>query len=139
MRDAAERYRRYLETLTADTLANLGEYVAPDVHFKDPFNDCRGIAAMQAVFLHMFGTVDDIQFEVHRMAMDGNTCLMDWSFEGQLSGRPWRFDGASVVTFGSGGCVTSHIDHWDAASALYERLPLIGPLLAFFRRRIAVR
>jgi len=42
-----------------------------------------------------------------------------------------------VVTFDDNGLVVAHIDYWDAAQNLYERLPLIGWLFAWLRRRLA--
>jgi steroid delta-isomerase len=133
------RYRRYLENLTPETLGSIGEFVAEDVRFKDPFNDVRGIAHMTLVFRHMFDNVDDIRFTVDYMATDGDMCLMTWRFEGVLRGEAWCFDGASAVTFDRTGLVIEHIDHWDAARDFYERLPVIGRLLVWFRRRLAAR
>ncbi len=137
--DAADRYRHYLETLTPQTLDALGDHVAVDVRFKDPFNDVRGLNAMRRVFEHMFKNVSGIRFTVHGMAQDGATCFMNWRFAGRLGKREWVFDGASVITLGADGKVVSHIDHWDAASAFYERLPVIGWLLAWIRGRLAIR
>lgn len=132
------RYRRYLESLSPETLPALGEFVTQDVRFKDPFNDVHGIEAMQNVFRHMFENVGDIRFTVSHLAMDGDVCLMNWRFEGRLRGSTWSFDGASVVTFTADGLVGEHIDHWDAAADFYERLPIIGRLLAWLRGRLAV-
>lgn len=137
--ESAERYRYFLETLSPEKLGALGTHVAEDVRFKDPFNDVRGIDAMRRVFRHMFENVSDIRFIVRHLAVSGETCFMDWSFTGNLGGGPWSFDGASVITFDAEGKVVSHVDHWDAATAFYERLPLIGWLLARIRGRLAIR
>ena len=138
MNPAHDRYRQYLETLSPETLGGLSEYVSSDVHFKDPFNDVRGVNVMSQVFQHMFENVQDIQFEVQHMASIGEVCLMSWRFEGCLAGNPWLFEGSSVVRFAEDGRVLEHIDHWDAAKDFYERLPIIGQLLAFLRRRLRV-
>ena len=137
--EAADRYRRFLETLTPEKLDRLPDYVTTDVRFKDPFNDVRGPGAMQRVFRHMFENVDNIRFTVHHVALAGDTCFMDWRFEGRLGGRDWSFEGASVITLDTDGKVVAHIDHWDAASAFYECLPVIGWLLARIRGRLAIR
>jgi limonene-1,2-epoxide hydrolase len=134
-----ERYRRFLETLTPDSLGALDRYVTGGVRFKDPFNDVRGAEAMARVFRHMFENVADVRFRVHHMALAGDTCLMAWRFEGRLGSGPWTFDGASVVRFTADGRVCEHIDHWDAARDFYERLPVIGRLLAWLRGRLATR
>lgn len=133
------RYKRYLETLTPETLAALGQYVTDDVRFKDPFNDVRGVAAMARVFHHMFANVTDIRFKVDHALSEDNVCLMAWRFEGKVSGKAWAFDGTSVIIFAPDGRVAEHIDHWDAARDFYERLPFIGWLLRRIRGRLAIR
>jgi len=139
MTEPHERYRAFLETLTPETLGRLRDHVTPDVRFKDPFNDVRGADAMARVFRHMFANVADIRFTVHHSMASGDTALMAWRFDGVLGGRPWRFDGTSVLRFAADGRVAEHIDHWDAARDFYERFPVIGWLLAWLRRRLAVR
>ena len=134
-----ERYRRFLETLTPASLDALREHVTADVHFKDPFNDVHNEADMARVFRHMFENVRDIRFVVHTTMAEDDRCLMAWRFEGRLRGRPWAFDGMSTLRFAEDGRVCEHIDYWDAAGTFYERLPIIGWLLATLRRRLAVR
>jgi len=34
------------------------------------------------------------------------------------------------------GKVVEHIDYWDAAEQVYERLPLLGPILRRVRQRL---
>lgn len=131
-----ERYRRYLETLTPEALARLSDHVTADVRFKDPFNDVRGVDAMERVFRHMFANVREIRFRIDHTVMDGDTCLMTWRFEGMLLGSPWSFDGASKLKFAPDGRVAEHIDYWDAADNFYRRLPVIGWLLSRIRRRL---
>ncbi|MEC8774389.1 MAG: nuclear transport factor 2 family protein [Pseudomonadota bacterium] len=138
MSSVHERYRRYLEDLSSATLGDLETYVTADVRFKDPFNDVRGVDAMRRIFQHMFENVQDVKFRAQDMASEGPMCLMSWHFEGKLRGNTWAFDGASIIRFAEDGRVTEHIDHWDAGGAFYERLPIIGLLLAFLRRRLAV-
>jgi len=134
-----DRYQRYLETLTPESLKAISDYVTEDVRFKDPFNDVRGVDAMIHVFRHMFENVHGVRFTVRHALTDGVTCLMEWRFEGILGGAPWAFDGASRITFAADGRVCEHIDYWDVAGNFYERLPVIGWLLARLRQRLEVR
>jgi len=136
---SCERYAAYLESLTPETLADLSDHVTEDVRFRDPFNDVRGVDAMTRVFQHMFENVQEIRFEVDHAMMEDDLCLMQWRFEGRLGGRPWAFDGTSAVRFASDGRVVEHLDYWDAAGSFYARLPLIGRLLSWIRRRLSVR
>ena len=134
-----QRYRDYLESLTPETLVNLSDHVTEDVRFKDPFNDVRGVDAMARVFRHMFENVRDIRFEVHQAMMEDEICLMQWRFQGRLWCGPWTFDGTSALRFAPDGRVAEHIDYWDAAGNFYERLPVIGWLLSWLRRRLSAR
>ncbi len=139
MNTPQQRYRQYLESLTPCTLEELGEYVSDNVRFRDPFNDVVGLSEMEAVFRHMFAEVGSVCFEVTHLAENGDFCLMTWRFSASLRGRPWTFDGMSHVTFGADGKVIEHVDYWDAASALYARLPIIGSLLSWLRVRLTPR
>ncbi|MEK9754445.1 MAG: nuclear transport factor 2 family protein, partial [Rhodospirillaceae bacterium] len=69
----------------------------------------------------------------------GEVCLMVWRFSSTLRGKPWSFEGTSIVCFDAAGKVVEHVDHWDSAANFYERLPVIGWLLARLRTRLAIR
>jgi len=136
--DRADSYIRFYETMTQDSLAQLPELVTHDVHFADPFNDVRGVAALQRVMLKTMHDLPDQRFVVTRRAWDGDLCLMCWTFEGHTKGgQRLSIEGMSELTFAADGKVARHIDHWDAATQFYEKLPLLGGILRFIRRRIA--
>jgi steroid delta-isomerase len=134
---AADAYKRYLETLSPLSLSELDSYVTPDVKFADPFNDVHGVGAMRHIFDDMFRTVSNIEFKADCMGVDRSTALMAWTFLGDLKGRSFMLNGMSRITFDASGRVTAHIDHWDSATQFYMRLPVIGWLLSIVRRRVA--
>jgi len=138
MTSPAERYQTFLSTLTPQTLADLPKFVTDDVHFRDPFNDVRGADNMRRVFEHMFENLEDITFTIRHAADNADTRMIEWRFESRLRGRDWGFDGMSLLTFSADGRVNAHFDYWDAASAFYTRIPLLGCLLQLLRRRISV-
>ena len=55
---ALARLVAFYEHLSLENLAQLGAVYAPDAHFKDPFNEVVGHAAILAIFEHMFVQVD---------------------------------------------------------------------------------
>lgn len=136
---SVEAYRRYLETLTPESLAQLDAFVAPDVRFADPFNDVTGAGAMRQVFEEMFASVQDIAFKVDDLAVSGPTALLSWRFDGTLCGRPFTLEGMSRIRFDADGRVREHVDHWDSATQFYMHLPIIGWLLKYVRGRMATR
>jgi steroid delta-isomerase len=128
----------YFQTLTRQSVEELPRYYAPDCRFRDPFNDVRGVAALAAIFTHMFDTLESPRFIVGDRVVDGDRVLLTWDFEFRF--RSWRpqvsqrIHGASLITFDGAGLVRDHRDYWDAAEELYEKLPLIGTLLRCFKR-----
>jgi len=44
--------------------------------------------------------------------------------------------GASHLRFDAAGRIAYHRDYWDAASELYAKLPLIGPVMRYLQRRL---
>lgn len=136
--DRAAAYIRFYETMTPESLARLPDLVTPDLHFADPFNDVRGIAAMQRILAKMFADLREPRFVVTHHAWDGELCFLRWRFTARSkSGDPWAIEGMSELRFAADGKVASHIDHWDAGKQFYEKLPLIGALLRLIRRRVA--
>jgi hypothetical protein len=43
--------------------------------------------------------------------------------------------GASHVVFNEQGLVTMHRDYWDAAEELYEKLPVVGGVMRWLKKR----
>ena len=51
---ATERLRRFYETISLDTVVHVRALYAPTAWFKDPFNEVKGVAAIENIFRHMF-------------------------------------------------------------------------------------
>ena len=133
-----DKYVLYLETLSSSTINSLDHYVAENVRFKDPFNDVMGSERMKAVFLHMFDIVEDVKFNVHRIYRNNDGGCLEWTFCGRLMNRNWSFDGTSIIILDNNGLVSEHIDHWDAASSFFERIPILGWMIKLIRKKIMI-
>lgn len=139
MAGGADAYCQYLQSITAESVIALDQHVSAKVHFKDPFNDVHGIDSMRAVFIDMFENISDISFDIHDQMSEGNTTIITWTMSGILMKKPWSVDGASRLTFDDGGFLTEHLDYWDAAAGLYEKLPFIGWLPRALRRKLSIQ
>lgn len=129
----------FYERLTVDDLGRLDTLYAPDAHFKDPFNDVRGVPAIARVFRHMFATVDAPRFIVLGKFTATDEAMIRWQFSSMTRGRGARalsFVGSTHLRFDDDERVVEHCDYWDPAEALYEHLPLIGMLMRVLRRRL---
>ncbi|PWR24076.1 nuclear transport factor 2 family protein [Zavarzinia compransoris] len=131
-----------MEGLRADTVATLGDVMAPDIRFRDPFNAVTGLDRVQRIFSALFEDCDAVRFSVGRRFRDGEHAVLAWTMAFRLrryaKGPDWTIEGLSEITLDpASGLVVAHVDHWDAAGQFYERLPLVGGVLRLLRRRLA--
>ena len=135
-----DRYVRFLGSLTADSLDRLDDLVTEGVHFRDPFNDVRGRGMMKAVFADMFRDCTDIAFVTDGIVRQDREAFLKWTFRfhpRRFGGpAPWIATGVSELQLATDGRIAVHIDHWDAGSQFYARLPVVGPLVRFVRSRV---
>ena len=138
-RAAVERIVLVFERISPEGVAALGDIYSPHAHFKDPFNDVRGLAQVQHIFAHMFVVLDNPRFVVTRQIVDGANCFLAWEFGFRFR----RFDttteqcvlGGSHLQLGPDGRILDHRDYWDVAEELYEKLPLLGGLMRWLKKR----
>jgi ketosteroid isomerase-like protein len=134
------RLQQFFETLSRSSLASIGTVYADDAWFKDPFNEVRGLPSVRRVFEHMFDQVNDPRFVVTRAVAQGDHAFLTWDFQFRMKRSPDQLHvirGASHIQFASDGRVAHHRDYWDAAEELYEKLPLLGGLMRWLKRRAA--
>ncbi len=138
---ALARWANMFETLTPDTVQDLRPLCVQDVRFRDPFNDVRGVDMLVRVFEDMFATCDDPHFVILDTALGDRAGYIKWTFEfkpRRFPGPVWRIEGMSEIQIDGEGRVTAHLDHWDASSQFYARLPVLRSLIGLVRRRLAV-
>lgn len=131
----------FFEQLTPVDVQRLAVVYHDDARFKDPFNEVEGVAAIAPVFQHMFEALDVPRFVVHAAVAEGDQCLLTWDFRFRLRRfapeREQIVRGATHLVFGPDGRIALHRDYWDAAEELYEKLPVLGSLMRWLRRRAA--
>jgi steroid delta-isomerase len=121
----------------ADLPALRGVYAA-DARFKDPFNEVQGLDAIARIFEHMFRQLAAPRFMVRDIVAQGDALFLTWDFDFSTRGsgaRAMRIHGASHLRFNLAGQVATHRDYWDAAEELYEKLPVLGGLMRWLKRR----
>lgn len=127
----------WFEALTPDNVARTAEFYAPDALFHDPFNDVRGTSQVQRIYAHLFEQVGEPRFEVHDSFSQGDRAVLLWTFRFRSGAQACEVEGASRLLFNAAGLITSHRDYWDPVPAVYGRLPVLGRLLGWARRRLA--
>ena len=137
--DPVTRLVAYFEGLSPQSVAQLGQHYAAQARFKDPFNDVTGLPEIARIFEHMFVALIGPRFVVTQQVCQGAQCFLTWEFRFQFrayhKGEEQVILGASHLVFDAQGLVTLHRDYWDAAEELYEKLPLVGSLMRWLKRR----
>lgn len=137
--EAVTRVVAFFETLAPADVAALGRLYAADARFKDPFNEVQGVPAIKRIFGHMFEALDQPRFVVTGRVVQGPQCFLTWeflfAFRNFDKGVTQTVRGASHLVFDDQGLVTLHRDYWDAAEELYEKLPVVGGLMRWLKRR----
>ena len=129
----------FFETLTPASVTAVGALYDAQARFKDPFNEVQGVAAIRAIFEHMFVALTAPSFVVTGQVLQGRQCFLTWEFH--FSFKTFKPDsrqvirGASQLLFSPQGLITLHRDYWDAAEDFYEKLPFLGSLLRWLKKR----
>ncbi len=132
------------EQLQAHDISRMGDWYADDARFKDPFKDVQGLPAIQAIFQHMFDSLVQPRFVVTSRLVQGNHCFLVWDFLFRFKTMQTDVEqcihGGSHLVFALTALgewrVQSHRDYWDPAEELYEKLPLVGGLMRWLKKRV---
>lgn len=135
MTDRLDDYVAFFERITLDRLGELDALVTPDVRFKDPFNDVRGVDNMRRALALAFehGTP---RFEVIDRARGHHAAYLLWRY---THGPDFSLEGMSEIRLAPDGRIAEHIDHWDSGTQFYARIPVLGWLIGRVRSRFRIR
>jgi SnoaL-like domain len=129
----------YFETITPETVSGVNELYTPDAYFKDPFNEVRGVKHIQHIFAHMYVALDKPRFIITSRIVEDNTCFLVWDFKFYMKNynktTEQTIRGGSHLILNAEGKIVSHRDYWDAAEELYEKLPVVGALMRWLKKR----
>jgi hypothetical protein len=136
---ATARLARFFEALTPQSVPQLHALYDAQARFKDPFNEVQGLPEIERIFRHMYVALDGPHFVITSQLVDGAQAFLTWEFRFRFK----RFDtqtlqvvrGGSHILFNEQGLVTLHRDYWDAAEELYEKLPVVGGLMRWLKKR----
>lgn len=155
MSERLVKIKTFYETLSPDSLDQIGELYAPNARFKDPFQSVQGQGAIRGVFEHMFQLQATSRFIIVGITQSvpetvpvpdtvpvpesksGAQACLRWIYWLELRGKPVSIEGCSWLYFDAAGYIVDHRDYWDAAEELYEKIPVLSWLMQWLRRKIA--
>jgi ketosteroid isomerase-like protein len=133
-----QRIVAFFEGLSPADLPRMAAIYTEDAQFKDPFNQVAGVAAIQRIFEHMFVSLDGPRFVIRDAIVQGNQCFLSWDFIFRMkrfSREEQVVRGGSHLRLAADGRISEHRDYWDVAEELYEKLPVLGALMRWLKRR----
>jgi hypothetical protein len=136
---AIRRFNDFYRVYSTESIrAGVRDVYADDAYFGDPFKAVRGIDEIETYFLDMAEPVKSCTFDVTGVDRAGGEYYFRWTMDLVVKRAPHdpiRALGLSHVRFDPAGKVVFQQDYWDT-STLFERLPLVGGLTRWIKRRL---
>lgn len=134
-----EKISHFFENLNQGTsMESFKVLYHDDVVFKDPFNEVTGISAVHKIFAHMYENLDDPKFLITEYIYSNNVAYIKWDFIFTFKNEKQEtsFEGVSRLEMNADGKIISHVDFWDAAEHIYQKIPLLGSLIRLVKKKI---
>ncbi|MBT9505138.1 nuclear transport factor 2 family protein [Rhodoferax sp.] len=139
MKNTVDSIVQAFEQLTPESVERLDTLYAAHARFKDPFNDVRGLAEIQRIFRHMYVSLESPRFIITHRIVEGHQCFLTWEFRFRFrrfhQGVEQVVLGGSHLMLNPDGRIILHRDYWDAAEELYEKIPYLGGLMRWLKKR----
>lgn len=126
------------EHIEINRIDQLMAHYSTDATFKDPFQVVSGKEAIAHIFRKMFNQLSNPSFKVLSITHNSSEASILWEFTFQFkrwNRNPQSLKGVSWLTLNELGLITSHIDYWDPAEGIYEKLPVLGHLMRFLKKQ----
>ena len=130
------RYNKLIEQLTVENVEELREFFSPNIHYRDPMMDAKGVDAALAYMHKLFTDLDGIQFEIKGCARHERQVFSHWLMTFRIKKIPkrlWEVDGVSKIVFDDAGKIEDQVDYWDA-SPMIESFPVLGKVATLIKK-----
>ena len=131
----------FFESLNPNsTIDDFKTIYANSVTFKDPFNNVIGIERVFKIFAHMYQNLDNPRFVINEYIHKNHVAYVKWNFifNFKNDSQENSFEGVSRLVIDENNKIVSHIDYWDASEHIYEKMPLLGTVLRFIKRKLSI-
>ncbi len=123
-----------------DSMGLLDEFYAPDILFRDPVSEIRGIAGIRAYYAKLYENLISIRFDFDKEVAQGNEVFAPWVMHMRhkaiLGGAEIVVPGVSHIRFKDGKAVY-HRDYFDMGAFVYEHVPVLGAGVRYVKKKVA--
>lgn len=129
----------FFQKANAETIATLvPQFYREDIQFRDPLVALQGREQLIDYYQNLFEGANDVQFSFGEHLREGDSHMLAWTMTASASrlndGKPFRVDGVSHIKYAN-GLVYYHRDYFDLSAMFYEKLPVIGGVIGWLKRR----
>ena len=107
-------------------------------YFEDPFHKVVGVDKIYPILKGIYVKFYNPRFEINECISQDYITYIRWNFLYQMNKKSEvdTFVGVSRVLFSENGKVLKHVDFWDAGLNVYEKIPLLGSIIRYIKRKI---
>lgn len=140
-RAAIERFKDFFAVYSTENIqAKLAKTYADNVWFNDTLKEVRGLAALEKYMLEGAANTESCTVEYDDALSKGGDHYLRWRmtirFKKLKKGRTFTSIGMTHLRFNEQGRIVFHQDYWDAATGFFDKLPVLGGLIRFVKRRL---
>ena len=131
-----KRYMEFNHTLSDERVEGLRDLASPDVRWRDPWVDARGIDNVVAYMHKWYKVLNDIRFQTKDYSRNGQIVFLHMLMTFYVKKKPREkveIDYICKVTLDDSGLVLDVREYWDATPAL-ESIPLLGKFVALTKK-----
>lgn len=118
----------------------LDDFYAPDVLFRDPVSEIRGVPGIRAYYAKMYENLISIRFDFDTEVGQGDEVFAPWVMHMRhkaiAGGKEIAVPGVSHFRFKNGKAVY-HRDYFDMGAFVYEHVPVIGAGVRYVKKKVA--
>ncbi len=138
---AARRFQEFfVDFRNAVESGAVKDMYAKDAYLNDSLKEMHGVDAIDNYFRKTLETATVVRVSFQDAAVSGENYYFRWVMDIRApelnEGQAIRSMGMTHVLFDPEGKVAVHQDYWDAASGLFQYLPVIGSMMGWVKGRL---
>ncbi|MGD8641127.1 MAG: nuclear transport factor 2 family protein [Gammaproteobacteria bacterium] len=139
MTDTVEHFKHVFTNLERSNIGLVDTLYDDNVTFIDPFHKIHGREKLRDYFNEMYQNVVSCDFQFRDTYINDGSAMITWNMllnhKTLARNEPIKIAGSSLIRFNDNK-VYFHRDYFDAGQLVYERLPLLGPIIKFIKQRV---
>ena len=139
MTDTVDHFKHVFKNLERSNIELVDSLYDENITFMDPFHKIHGREKLRNYFNEMYENVISCDFQFGDTYTSSDSAMITWNMllkhKTLAKNEPITIAGSSHIRFNDAR-VYFHRDYFDAGELVYERIPLLGSIIKFIKRRV---